>query len=70
MAIGSAICVRGERCELAMGRVLMSYFASVYVRMITGMKLRDATAGFVCYRRRVLEEINLDRIKFKGMLSR
>ncbi len=53
-----------------MGRVLMSYFASVYVRMITGMKLRDATAGFVCYRRRVLEEINLDRIKFKGMLSR
>lgn len=49
-----------------MGRVLMSYFASAYVRMITGMKLRDATAGFVCYRRRVLEAINLDNIEFKG----
>ena len=49
-----------------MGRVLMSYFASAYVRFITGMKLRDATAGFVCYRRRVLERINLDNIEFKG----
>lgn len=49
-----------------MGRVLMSYFASAYVRLITRMKLRDATAGFVCYRRRVLEAINLDRIEFKG----
>lgn len=49
-----------------MGRVLMSYFASAYVRMITGMTLRDATAGFVCYRRRVLESIQLDNIEFKG----
>lgn len=49
-----------------MGRVLMSYFASAYVRMITGMKLRDATAGFVCYRRRVLESLDLDKIEFKG----
>jgi len=49
-----------------MGRVLMSYFASAYVRFITRMKLRDATAGFVCYRRRVLEAINLDKIEFKG----
>lgn len=49
-----------------MGRVLMSYFASAYVRLITRMKLRDATAGFVCYRRRVLEKINLDKIEFKG----
>ena len=49
-----------------MGRVLMSYFASAYVRMITGMDLRDATAGFVCYRRRVLESIQLDNIEFKG----
>lgn len=48
------------------GRVLMSYFASAYVRMITRMNLRDATAGFVCYRRRVLESINLDNIEFKG----
>ena len=49
-----------------MGRVLMSYFASAYVRLITRMQLRDATAGFVCYRRRVLENINLDKIEFKG----
>lgn len=49
-----------------MGRVLMSYFASAYVRLITGMKLKDATAGFVCYRRRVLEAIQLDNIEFKG----
>ena len=49
-----------------MGRVLMSYFASAYVRKITGMALRDATAGFVCYRRRVLESIQLDNIEFKG----
>lgn len=49
-----------------MGRVLMSYFASAYVRLITGMQLRDATAGFVCYRRRVLESLDLDKIEFKG----
>ncbi|MDE5663336.1 MAG: polyprenol monophosphomannose synthase [Muribaculaceae bacterium] len=49
-----------------MGRVLMSYFASAYVRTITRMTLRDSTAGFVCYRRKVLETINLDRIEFKG----
>lgn len=49
-----------------MGRVLMSYFASAYVRFVTRMKLRDATAGFVCYRRRVLEAINLENIEFKG----
>lgn len=49
-----------------MGRVLMSYFASAYVRIITRMTLRDATAGFVCYKRRVLEAINLDGIEFKG----
>ncbi|MDE5967645.1 MAG: polyprenol monophosphomannose synthase, partial [Muribaculaceae bacterium] len=49
-----------------MGRVLMSYFASAYVRMITRLKVRDTTAGFVCYRRRVLETINLDAVKFKG----
>lgn len=49
-----------------MGRVLMSYFASVYVRTITRMQLRDSTAGFVCYRARVLRELNLDKIQFKG----
>ena len=49
-----------------MGRVLMSYYASAYVRFITGMKVRDTTAGFVCYNRKVLEAINLDRIRFIG----
>lgn len=49
-----------------MGRVLMSYFASAYVRTVTRMELRDSTAGFVCYRRKVLETINLDKIEFKG----
>lgn len=49
-----------------MGRVLLSYFASMYVRLITGMKVMDTTAGFVCYSRKVLQKINLDKIKFKG----
>ena len=49
-----------------LSRVLLSYFASVYVQWITGMKIHDATAGFKCYKRKVLESINLDRIKFVG----
>ena len=49
-----------------LGRVLMSYYASVYVRFVTGMKVQDTTAGFKCYRREVLETIDLDRIHFKG----
>ena len=49
-----------------MGRVLMSYYASAYVRLVTGMSIRDTTAGFVCYRREVLETIDLDNIRFKG----
>jgi dolichol-phosphate mannosyltransferase len=48
------------------GRVLMSYFASTYVRLITGMKVFDTTAGFKCYRRHVLETIDLDAVRFKG----
>ncbi|MGC9150839.1 MAG: polyprenol monophosphomannose synthase [Microbacter sp.] len=48
------------------GRVIMSYFASSYVRFITGMKIFDTTAGFKCYRRNVLETIELDKIRFKG----
>ncbi|MBD5303550.1 MAG: polyprenol monophosphomannose synthase [Muribaculaceae bacterium] len=66
MAIGSRYISGVNVVNWPMGRVLMSYFASVYVRLITGMKLRDATAGFVCYHRRVLEAIDLDKIKFKG----
>jgi dolichol-phosphate mannosyltransferase len=49
-----------------MSRVLMSYFASKYVRLITGMKIHDTTAGFKCYRRNVLEAMDLDKIRFKG----
>lgn len=49
-----------------LGRVLMSYFASVYVRIVTGMKIMDTTAGFVCYRRLVLDTIDLDDIRLKG----
>lgn len=48
------------------GRVLMSYYASSYVRLVTGMKVFDTTAGFKCYRRKVLETIDLDAIRFKG----
>ena len=49
-----------------MGRVLMSYYASKYVRLVTGIPVYDTTAGFKCYRRRVLETIDLDAIRFKG----
>ncbi len=49
-----------------MGRVLMSYFASKYVRIITRLPIHDTTAGFKCYRREVLETIDLNRIQFKG----
>ena len=49
-----------------MGRMLMSYYASAYVRMITGMNVKDATAGYVCYKREVLQSIDLDAIEFKG----
>ena len=49
-----------------MGRVLMSYYASAYVRIVTGMPLRDSTAGFVCYRASTLRAIDLDQVEFKG----
>jgi len=49
-----------------MGRVLMSYYASAYVRLVSGMKVRDTTAGFKCYRRKVLETIELDKVRFIG----
>jgi len=48
------------------GRVLMSYYASAYVRLVTGLRIFDTTAGFMCYRRQVLETIELDKIRFKG----
>lgn len=65
-AIGSRYVTGVNVVNWPMGRVLMSYFASKYVRFITGMKVHDATAGFMCYTRKVLEAIDLDRIKFKG----
>lgn len=66
VAVGSRYIGGVNVVNWPMGRVLMSFYASAYVRMITGMKLRDTTAGFVCYRRKVLEEIGLDSIQFKG----
>lgn len=66
VAIGSRYVTGVNVVNWPMGRVLMSYYASKYVRMITGLKVHDTTAGFVCYRRRVLETIELDKIRFKG----
>lgn len=66
MAIGSRYVSGVNVVNWPMGRVLMSYFASKYVRIVTGMKIHDATAGFKCYTRKVLETINLDKIRFKG----
>ena len=66
LAIGSRYVTGVNVVNWPLSRVLMSYFASVYVKMITGMKIHDATAGFVCYKREVLEKINLEKIKFIG----
>ena len=66
VAIGSRYVTGVNVVNWPMGRVLMSYYASAYVRIVTGMPVRDTTAGFVCYRRRVLEALPLDHIKFKG----
>ena len=66
VAVGSRYCNGVNVVNWPLGRVLMSYYASVYVRFVTGMKVQDTTAGFKCYRREVLETIDLDRIHFKG----
>ncbi len=66
VAIGSRYITGVNVVNWPMGRVLMSFYASMYVRMVTRMKVRDTTAGFVCWRRRVLEALELDRIEFKG----
>jgi len=66
LAIGSRYKSGVNVINWPMGRVLMSYFASVYVRMITGMNISDTTAGFKCFRRKVLEAIDLENIRFKG----
>lgn len=66
MAVGSRYVSGVNVVNWPMGRVLMSYFASKYVRVVTGMPVNDTTAGFVCYTRRVLEALPLDDIRFKG----
>ncbi len=66
IAIGSRYVTGVNVVNWPMNRVLMSYLASKYVRLITGMKIHDTTAGYVCYKRHVLEAINLDTIKFIG----
>jgi dolichol-phosphate mannosyltransferase len=66
LSIGSRYASGVNVVNWPMGRVLMSYFASIYVRIITGMPIADTTAGFVCYRRKVLETIHLDEIRFVG----
>ena len=66
LAIGSRYKSGVNVVNWPIGRVLMSYYASAYVRIITGMKIMDTTAGFKCYTKKVLETINFDEIKFKG----
>ena len=66
LAIGSRYVSGVNVVNWPMGRVLMSYFASKYVRFVTGFKVHDTTAGFKCYRRRVLQTIELDKIRFRG----
>lgn len=66
VAIGSRYVTGVNVVNWPMGRVLMSYYASKYVRIVTGLPVHDTTAGFVCYRRRVLQTMELDKIKFKG----
>ena len=66
LSIGSRYVNGVNVVNWPMGRVIMSYYASAYVRIITGMKIRDTTAGFVCYTSETLKKIPLDKVKFKG----
>ncbi len=66
VAVGSRYISGVNVVNWPIGRVLMSYYASAYVRTVLGIKLRDTTAGFVCYKRKVLETIDLEHIRFKG----
>jgi len=66
LAIGSRYATGVNVVNWPMSRVLISYFASRYVRLVTGMKIHDTTAGFICYKRIVLETLDLDKIKFIG----
>ncbi len=66
VAVGSRYVKGGQVNNWPMGRILMSYFASVYVRMVLWIGVKDTTAGFKCYKRKVLESLELDKIKFMG----
>jgi dolichol-phosphate mannosyltransferase len=66
LAVGSRYASGVNVVNWPMGRVLLSYFASIYVQIVTGMSIKDSTAGFICYRKKVLETINLDKVKFVG----
>lgn len=66
VSIGSRYCKGGKINNWPMGRILMSYFASVYVRMVLWLPVKDTTAGFKCYRRKVLQNLDLDHIRFMG----
>lgn len=66
VAVGSRYCSGGHVKNWPLGRILMSYFASVYVRFILWISIKDTTAGFKCYRRKVLEIIELDEVRFMG----
>ncbi len=66
VSIGSRYVKGVNVVNWPLGRIILSYGASIYVKLITGMRIQDATAGFVCYKRKVLEAINLDSIKFIG----
>ena len=66
VAVGSRYITGVNVVNWPIGRVLMSYYASAYVRTVLGIKLRDTTAGFVCWKREVLETISLDDVRFKG----
>jgi len=66
VAVGSRYCKGGKVKNWPLGRILMSYFASVYVRIVLWINIKDTTAGFKCYRRKVLETIELDQVRFMG----
>ncbi|MFO0320970.1 MAG: polyprenol monophosphomannose synthase [Bacteroidota bacterium] len=66
VSIGSRYCKGGKIRNWPLSRILMSYFASVYVRLVLGLPVKDTTAGFKCYRKKVLATIELDHIKFMG----
>jgi dolichol-phosphate mannosyltransferase len=66
VAVGSRYCKGGKVSNWPLGRILMSYFASVYVRLILWIPVKDTTAGFKCYRKKVLQTLELDKIRFMG----